>query len=349
MQAPHPATDSAPADGLLPDFCNVRNVFLLVLLTELLALVLALALPAEMIVFWQYLAMVSLLMQWIALLNALLLCHLRPAIHRLREPLAIAVSLSLMLLVSLLVGALARYLAAHFLALALDEAFLWRLLAISLAVYAVLLRYFYVQQQWRSNLAAHSRARIQALQARIRPHFLFNSMNTIASLISIDPARAERAIEDLSELFRASLREQMMHALGEEIALVRSYLAMEKLRLDTRLQVDWQVDEKLEAIMIPALCLQPLVENAIYHGIEPLPEGGKITISALQKGKHLHLSVCNPAAGQPSRRQGNRIAQDNIRQRLQLYYGDAAAFTINDTKDQYCISLSLPLSTPPRA
>ena len=220
-------------------------------------------------------------------------------------------------------------------------------MTISAVISFLLLRYFYTQQQWRLNLAAQSRAEIQALQARIRPHFLFNSMNTIASLIAISPESAETAIEDLSDLFRASLSEKNMHRLKEEIGLTKSYLAIETLRLGKRLQIEWQIDENLLDVEIPTLCIQPLAENAIYHGIEPIEKGGKILISALQIDNKLVLSVSNPLLGEARssnfNKKGNQMAQDNIRQRLKLVYGNQSEFSINDTKENYTVSLSIPL------
>jgi two-component system sensor histidine kinase AlgZ len=214
------------------------------------------------------------------------------------------------------------------------------------AIYAVVLRYFYIQQQWKLNLRAQSKAEIQALKARIRPHFLFNSMNTIASLISFMPDKAEKAIEDLADLFRASLKEQNIHTLKDEIEITRSYLDIEKLRLGERLQIDWNVDNLLFDAEIPALSLQPLAENAIYHGIEPIPDGGKIRISAQRDGEHLKLEVSNPAPGATGskRTSGNQMAQDNIKQRLRLAYGKDARFYINATKLDYTVTLEIPVT-----
>ncbi len=339
--------------GLLPDFCDVRVLFILVLLTELLALVLSMAVPGNLYRFWDYLAFVSMLMQWIALVNAALLCPLRQPLNRMTDSIAIALIFSIMLSVSLLIGWLSIKLDTHLLytiasgnVKQLDQTFLFRIMAISAAVYAVVLRYFYIQRQWRRNIAAQAKAEIQALRARIRPHFLFNSMNTIASLIAISPQTAETAIEDLSDLFRASLSERNMNTVEDELQLTRSYLNIEKLRLGNRLQIVWNTDNSLKDMTIPALCIQPLVENAIYHGIEPLPEGGKILLSTLKKGGHLVISVHNPRGQLTSRQyhKGNQMAQNNIKQRLFLVYGKTAVFKINDTKETYTVTLKIPLA-----
>lgn len=345
--------DNEITAGLLPNFCDVRNLFVVVLLTVVLAIVFAMAATSNSEQFWGYLALSSLLMLWIALLNAALLCSLRSWLNSQKDSHCLAISFCLMLSTSLLVSLLiSKAGAMYYIPLSLaplntpDSLFLMRVMTISVVIYFLLLRYFYIQHQWRLNLAAQSRAEIQALRARIRPHFLFNSMNSIASLIAISPEIAEKAIEDLSDLFRASLNEQNMSPLGDEITLTESYLAIEALRLGERLQVEWQIDQNLIDIEVPSLCIQPLAENAVYHGIEPIAEGGKIIISALQIDNRLKLSVSNPLVSENkslTSKKGNQMAQDNIKQRLKLVYGNRGEFTINDTKENYTVSLLIPL------
>jgi len=227
----------------------------------------------------------------------------------------------------------------------LSEYFLLRTAIMSAVIYAVLLRYFFIQQQWKKILQTSATAEIQALRARIRPHFLFNSMNTIASLISFQPEKAEKAVEDLSDLFRASLIETNENTLDDELSLINSYLDIETLRLGDRLNLRWNIDKNAKDTEIPSLILQPLVENAIYHGIEPLPEGGEIAISAILTDGYLTISVQNPVTALTRNRQhkGNEMAQDNIRQRLQLEYGGLATFTSNETKEEYLVTLKIPV------
>ncbi len=339
-----------PAHTLLPDFCDVRNLFVAVLLTEVLAIVFSMAAALDIYQFWDYLALSSFLMLWITLLNSAVLCQLRNWLHKQQQNLCLLLSFCLMMSISLLVTLMINNAGIFFDYddNTLDNLLILRVMTISAVIYFLLLRYFYIQYQWRLNLAAQSRAEIQALQARIRPHFLFNSMNTIASLIAISPETAERAIEDLSDLFRASLSEQNMNSLRDEIELAKSYLAIEALRLGDRLQIEWQIDDKLLNTEVPSLCVQPLAENAIYHGIEPIEKGGKIVISALQIDNSLKLSVSNPLMSEKQSsafKKGNQMAQDNIRQRLSLVYGNKGRFTINDTKENYTVSLIKPLDT----
>ena len=336
---------------LLPNFCDVRMVFIVVLLTGVLAIIFAMAASSDSEQFWDYLAISSLLMLWIALLNTALLCGLRNWLHGLQQHYCLIFAFVLMMSVSLIVAYLAS-LAGPIIYSAYElntgnGLFFLRVGTISAVIYFLLLRYFYIQQQWRLNLAAQSKAEIQALRARIRPHFLFNSMNSIASLIEVSPELAEKAIEDLSDLFRASLSEQNMSRLDDEIELSKSYLAIEALRLGKRLQIEFDIDRNLLATEVPSLCIQPLAENAVYHGIEPIEKGGKIIISALQIGSKLKLSVSNPLMSEKQSsafRKGNQMAQDNIRQRLKLVYGNQGEFLINETKDSYTVTLLIPLA-----
>ena len=340
--------NAQPAHPLLPDFCDVRIIFAVILLTEVLAIVFALAAATNSTQFWDYLALSSFLMLWISLLNSAVLCQLRNWLHKKKQNLCLLISFCLMMGISLLVTLLVNNAGIFFDYNddTLDTLLILRVMTISAVIYFLLLRYFYIQYQWRLNLALQSRAEIQALRARIRPHFLFNSMNTIASLIAISPETAETAVEDLSDLFRASLSEQNMNPLRDEIELSKSYLAIESLRLGDRLQIEWQIDQQMLDIEVPSMCLQPLTENAIYHGIEPIEKGGKILISALQIDNKLILSVSNPLMSESQSsafKKGNQMAQDNIRQRLKLVYGKKGKFTINDTKENYTVSLIIPL------
>ncbi|MDH5764467.1 MAG: histidine kinase, partial [Gammaproteobacteria bacterium] len=295
-------------------------------------------------------AFLSMLMLWIGLINAAALCRARRWLNTLTNQSGIIMSFSLMMLVSLTVClavlAINEWMQLDDVTSPLGHYFLARIMLISAVIYAVILRYFYMQQQWKIHIQAHSKAEIQALRARIRPHFLFNSMNTIASLIAISPDKAEKAVEDLSDLFRASLREKNSNTLADELNLTKSYLAIETLRLEERLSIKWDIDQSLMEAEIPALCIQPLAENAIYHGIEPLMEGGTISITARPKDGKLELCVSNPLGnGTISKHNGNHMAQENIQQRLHLVYGDNASFSIKERDDTYSVILEIPLET----
>jgi two-component system sensor histidine kinase AlgZ len=223
--------------------------------------------------------------------------------------------------------------------------FLSRNMAIALVVTLAVLRYFYVMHQWRSNMESVAESRFVALQARIRPHFLFNSMNTIASLTRTDPLAAERAIEDLADLFRASLgNSDEPISLEQELEVARVYQRMEEQRLGDRLTVDWQLDDMPMQTRVPGLTIQPLLENAIYHGIEPLASGGVITIKGEAHDGIVSISVSNPLAPESQRRKsnGHQLALDNIRQRLALTYGDRARLDVEEHENHFRVLIEFP-------
>jgi two-component system sensor histidine kinase AlgZ len=223
--------------------------------------------------------------------------------------------------------------------------FVGSIAALAMLISALTLRYFYVSEQWRSRLNAQAKAEVDALQARIRPHFLFNSMNTIASLVRSDPITAERAIEDLSELFRAALGAGHGEStLAEEIHLAERYLAIEKLRLGDRLRVNWQMaDDAPRDLRMPRLVLQPLLENAVVHGISPLAGGGEISIVIAVRDRRLQIDVDNPAPPPRESDAGNRHAQDSIAQRLAYHFGAGARMTRRYHEGVYRCQIELPL------
>jgi len=341
---PKPALD----DFFLPDFCAVRMVFAVVLIAQLFAFILVLA-PGMRGEFWSELSLVSLFVQWMALSSAAVLCLARPLLRRRSTVVAATGSYLLLLLVGAVVSE-AGYRLVHYAdfgapAVGAHLGFLLHNLALCAIVNAVLLRYFYIHHQWQCNVESEAAARLQALQARIRPHFLFNSMNTIAALIRDKPQLAEEAVEDLADLFRATLGDaQRPVSLAQEIELVRRYLRIEQLRLDERLRVEWDLKDLPLKAQVPALLLQPLVENAIYHGIEPLPEGGCIRIQGRREGNVVLLCVSNPlaAAAHPTRHAGNRMALDNIRQRLTYAYPGRASLELTQDDGQYRVCLRFP-------
>jgi two-component system sensor histidine kinase AlgZ len=340
---------NAPAshDFFIPDLCNVQAVLFIVLVAELLAFVLVLAAGGLQNFDWQSLSLTSLFVQWCFLLSAALLCLLRPRLSH--WPLAPAAALCylLILLVVALASAAGQWLMAGVGGEGLVDG--WKL-ATHVLICAVLagiaLRYFYLTQQLRLRQRAELQARIQALQSRIRPHFLFNSMNIIASLIAVDQHAAETAVEDLAGLFRASLAEvETQVSVAEELELCRRYVRIEQLRLGQRLQMDWQVDAVPQQLKIPSLSLQPLLENAIYHGIQRLPNGGTVTIRADYKEGEMRVEVINPVLDQDSLdSRGNRLANDNIHHRLQALYGPAASLSTERIDGKFYARLRYPVT-----
>lgn len=215
-------------------------------------------------------------------------------------------------------------------------------LAVAL-VSVALFRYLFVRAQWRAQVLAQSEARVQALQARIRPHFLFNSLNTIASLIPDDPVGAERATEDLADLFRGSMRRaDSLISLSEELKLARQYLQMEQRRLGDRLGIDWQVGELPEGALILPLTLQPLLENAVAHGIQPRTDGGEIRVYGRSEKDNIVITICNPLGPDEHDSSGHGMALANIRERLELAFGPAASLITHQDDEQFFAILSLP-------
>lgn len=348
--------DGTAADNFfLPDFCNVRMVFAVVIISELLAIILTLAPTESRGSRWGDLSMISLFAQWVGLSSAGVLCLCRRWLAAMPKTRAAITSYLLLLITTLVISLLAIWV-NHSLgspgwsvylpqANAWESSFLLRNLGISAIVSAIILRYFYIQHQWKQNVRAEAHAHLQALQSRIRPHFLFNSLNTIASLTQINPDQAEAAVENLADLFRNNLADANHSiTLADELQLTRRYLEIEKLRLGDRLQLRWCVDELPKDAKLPRLILQPLIENAIYHGIEPMASGGSIGIDGHVYGEEIFISISNPLAKQnnAAQREGNKIAQDNVRQRLAAIYGAQGRLSVQEDETDYIITVIIP-------
>ncbi|GLS27075.1 sensor histidine kinase [Marinibactrum halimedae] len=327
----------------LPDLCAMQSVFFLVLGAELLAFALVIASAPLAYFSWVKLGQISMLVQWITLSNAAVLCRLRFWLGGLSPSSAGTFSYLLVLAITLLFswgGGVLMYREV-----ALLESLRAALLAAIIA--GVVLRYMYLQQQLANEQQAQAQAQIAALQARIRPHFLFNSMNALASLVSIDPERAEQLVLDLSDLFRASMAEAALVPVSQEIQLGQQYLAVEQVRLDSRLSVSWSTQGELERAVMPSLMLQPLLENAVYHGIEPLSQGGVIEVvvevTETTAGDAFDVVITlhnDKPSGGSSETRGSGIAQQNIRQRLVAHFGEQASFAVEDHDNHYAVKIA---------
>jgi two-component system sensor histidine kinase AlgZ len=358
------------AELFLPDFCSIRMVFAVVVVGELLAIVLTLAAGPGMPSGFRALALDSLFIQWVALLSSALLCLARGTFERWGNTAAAVAGYVLILLVTFAVSEAAWWFVMPHLVdpslaslwefaqhseglgalqpvaptVAHDQ-FLLRNLGISAVMALVALRYFYVRHQVRVRMESETRAHIQALQSRIRPHFLFNSMNTIASLTRSEPALAEQVTEDLAALFRVSLSDASVPGtLEEELEVCRQYLRIEAQRLGERLSSQVHTDELPGDALLPRLSLQPLIENAVYHGVEPSPDGGLIVIDGRLEGDRIRLRLENtiPNKAQPARRSGNSMALENVRLRIDAFFEGEAQFEVDAQPERFTVSLDIP-------
>lgn len=334
----------------IPNFCRPGALFLTILFGELLAFLLTLMAFGE-IHWWRVLWNASLTIQWILLSSVGLLCLLRPQFERLSPMQVTVICFGIILFITVIVSLAAMVVLHqfHWHALINDpvsQGFLIRNLTICVMVTAAALRYFYIQHQWQLKITSEADAQAQALQARIRPHFLFNSMNIIASLVPTQPKDAERVIENLCELFRASLNPQQTFVpLKDELALCERYLQIEKMRLGERLDIEIHVEDCPMNLNIPSLSLQPLVENAVYHGIQPREEGGCVRLHGWldQDNQQVIIEVSNPLPDTPvDQKKGHGMAIANIKQRLHVLFGSKAKLEIQQSQAAFQVRLTVP-------
>ncbi|MFC7300578.1 sensor histidine kinase [Cognatiluteimonas weifangensis] len=349
----HPAR-SGDSEPWLPDLCRLPRLAMMFGVAELVVLVLALAPDGGTRWTPERVVSASGFALWLALTIAVLLCASRRQLSRLPKALGALAAVAAATLVALLGAALLHQLDRS-LGYGLVPAgvrlpqFALGSAAIAALITAVVLRYLYAVDGWQAQVRASARAQADALQARIKPHFLFNSLNAIAGLVRRDPALAERALLDLSDLFRAALGAgESDSSLREEVELAERYLAIEALRLGPRLQVAWERREPLPWDQpLPRLLLQPLVENAVLHGIARLPQGGTVEIALEVQAQRLRIAVRNPAPP-PRERDGGgaQHAQRSIGHRLAYAFGPQAGMTSAWEAGYYRCELQLPLAAP---
>ncbi len=339
----HPAplpTPRVASRALVFDACQVGVVLRAVLFVEAVLGVGAMFGPANP---GEWLARLALLTSGAlpaTLVWLVTACSLKKALQRLQPPLQYAAGV--------LLGMLAGLYACAMLVLAgaAGESPPWLACAASGALLSALL-VTALQLRARARTPAATAARLTELQSRIRPHFLFNTLNSAIALVRDEPAKAEALLEDLSDLFRHALVEQGESAtLEEEITLARRYLDIEQVRFGERMRVQWQIDPRAHAARLPPLLLQPLVENAVKHGVEPSAHGGKLRITAEQRGSRVVLTITNTlppesACGE-QRPRGHGIAQANVRERLRLLHDVDCDFQAGVDNGLYRVRISLP-------
>ena len=341
--------DDKQSQAYLPDFCAPGTVLVILLVSLLVAILLTLV-SFEPGTFLTELSKMSMFILWLALPGTGILCMIRPWAERQGNTRAFVVCFAVLLVMSAVLAEVTWQLTRIFgQAVIIDDThggFLIRTFATSSIVIALAMRYLYISSEWRHSIVLEAQSRISALQALIRPHFLFNSMNTIASLTRSNPKQAEEAVEDLADLMRANLNSTGERTtLKQELETAAIYQRIEKLRLGDRLRVKWDVADLPMRALIPGLTIQPLLENAIYHGIELLPEGGEVTVCGKRVDDALDIRISNPiAADQRRKTGGNKMAMSNIRQRFELAYGHEAMVNVQESDNEYSVQLRFPYS-----
>jgi two-component system sensor histidine kinase AlgZ len=325
-----------PEQPALPDLRNLGTILRIVLAVNGAALLVALARAPRL---------AQVIGEWVTLTGSVephllvelaVLWLLYPALARLPYALgALAIAA-----ITVAVGAAVHVPVMY--ASRLDAESLVRQVLFALAAQYLLLAYFRLRA--RALSPAITEARLQALQARIRPHFLFNSINAVLSLVRREPQRAEAALEDMAELFRVLMRDNRELApLADEVELCRQYLDLEKLRLGERLEVDWNVKSMPADAMVPPLMLQPLLENAVYHGIEPSSERGTVSINIFMSRDEVHVLLKNPYRATGGRHHsGNKMALANVRERLALHFDAEASLDSRVSRDSYEVHIRVP-------
>jgi len=353
---PQPAPSAKPAAslirdaGFLPNFCGGEVIFNVIVLAAALAIVATIITPPLTSNIFKDLFLVTLFIEWIALINVAALCAARRYLNRLPERRALLMAYLLLLCATWAVSEAALWLLAG--AGFIDSSrpvwygyFHGQNLTVSAIVGGLALRYFIARHEARQKTLSEARARAEIQRQRIRPHFLFNSMNIIASLTQRAPARAESAIEDMADLFRLMLDENKeLMPVHHEVQVARKYLKLERLRLDNRLNAEWHSENVPRTAKTPVLMLQLLLENAIRQGVEVRPEGGRIGIELGVEDGVLTVEVSAPEppgdadADDPER----DTALESIRMRLSDYYGEAGKLYIERNAGRFVFRVQHP-------
>lgn len=321
----------------LPDFRNLGVILRVTLLAEALRLLLTLVTSPDLQTAYAQFVAKGLLYEPALLFSLVALYVVSPLLRRISYGASIALVLAMVVVVVLVLQLGLRALLPG----QLPESLLRNAL-LAVGVSATLLAYL----NWRHLRLSPSLAesRLMALQARIRPHFLFNTLNSVLGLIREDPKRAEAMLENLADLFRAVMSDcRALVPFSQELELAKAYVAIEEIRFGPRLRVNWSCDAAPVDALVPPLLLQPLVENAVLHGVAPLEAGALISVEAYEVDQNLMVFVRNPAPEDTQIREGNRIALDNIRERLALHFDVEARLKIDIVNGEFVVSLRIPI------
>lgn len=312
---------------------------------EGLAAVLALA-PAVQGNRWVYFGLASLVVQWVSLatLGALYAC--RGWLAKWRPAHVAYIALVLMVLITWLMCAMGWLLLGDIWRMTMEGRLHFLLRTTGIAATVGLLGLAAFQNHWHARqLAVRAKqSELESLQARIRPHFLFNTLNTGAALVHQRPGEAERLLLDLADLFRAALAGPAEIELADELALAHRYLEIEALRFEDRLRVEWKLPEPLPSILVPTLSIQPLVENAIRHGVEPSLSGGEITIEVATTANAVSVAVSNTLATSPIiNGRGHQVGLSSVRARVQAMTQGLGQLETAVVDGRYVATVTLPL------
>ena len=315
----------------IPDLCRGQGLLGLLVIAGLLSVLMTLMRSTISAFDFVFLGKVALEIFWIALLSALFLCQGRRFLINLPLRHIALINYSLVLLAAAICAAATELWSNYLLSGRWRIDILWVVNTVVIAAIpaGAILRLFYLQHQLRQQQGASQQARIEALQSKIRPHFLFNSMNSLASLIRTDPNKAEQTLENLCDLFRYALSNGSQGvSLQLEVDSCKKYLQVEKLRLAERLEYHWEIAIDLANISVPALILQPLIENAVFHGIQPAQKGGYLGVRIYRDGEWVCVDIVNSLeenTGQQFKKPpGHSMALDNLRHRLDAFFNHRA-------------------------
>ncbi len=358
----HPSRPSSPANAVplplhlpqieynarLPDFCNLGVILRLLVIVNVMVLGAALAranIAVDASALMREFLLISIVAQPAIILSLVATCAAKPFFMKLTYWRGI----SAVFVLEGMIGVLFWFLHRALLPIVSAGESGPSISIVQFAIFffvATAAVLFYFDLRARSLAPAFTEARLQALQARIRPHFLFNSINAVLSLIRDEPKRAERMLEDMAELFRVLMADnRQLKPLADEIELCERYLEIEQIRLGDRLKVDWQIKDMPALALVPPLILQPLIENAVYHGIEPQSGDGTLTIAIHSVGKQVRVVLTNPYQSGSTHVSGNRMAIANIKERLQLHFDAEASLRADINGALYIVTINMPITT----
>ena len=331
----------------LPDLCRNSAILMTIVMSQVFTIMIYLVQDAQLS--FIHFCLLALYLLWNFLGSSALLCACRPWLKQRTLPTGFIISF----LLCISIFAVIEFISCKLVLPYIDIHWHWqniiRHFIIASIFIVLILRFFLLLDMLEQRSQSEIKARIQSLQSRIQPHFLFNSLNTIAELTATNPEQAEKAIYSLSSLFRSSLSDaEQAHSMQAEIDLCKQYIELERWRLGERLRLDWQVDAvSLDKVMVPRLILQPLIENAVLHGVQSNEQGGDVKIRLFEKRAYVEIEVANSYDDKVTqRKKGAGIALDNLQERLYAIYDDKHGFKASEEKDIFKVKLRLPKRMP---